>query len=70
MAKLLYPPEATYLTVNEVAELFRVSTKPVRRWIADDRLHATRIGRGWPIARSDLSKLAEVRGNSVARYAM
>ena len=38
-------PEHTLLTVPEVAESLRVSTRTVRRWIASGTLQCVRIGR-------------------------
>ena len=33
-----------YLTVQEAAELYRVSQKTIRRWIASGRLPSERVG--------------------------
>lgn len=38
-------PESDLLTVAEVAGRLRVSSMTVRRWIADERLPAIKIGR-------------------------
>jgi excisionase family DNA binding protein len=38
------------LTIPEVAEIFQVSTKTVRRAIAAGELRAHRVGRQWRIA--------------------
>lgn len=70
MTNLPYPTDAIFLTVQEVADLFRVTTKTVRRWINQGSLPATQIGRGWRIARSDLQQLAADRGNGVLRHAL
>ncbi|RYH06627.1 helix-turn-helix domain-containing protein [Tropicimonas sp. IMCC6043] len=51
-----------YLTVKEVAAIFRINTKTVRRWIEDGKLPATKPGGHWRIARSDLRALAVARG--------
>ncbi|MCE0505390.1 helix-turn-helix domain-containing protein [Roseivivax sp. GX 12232] len=70
MIDLPYPSDATFLTVNEVAELFRTTPKTVRRWIKNRDLPATQIGRGWRIARSDLKQLAADRGNGAIHHAL
>jgi excisionase family DNA binding protein len=38
--------ERTYLTVAEVAALWRVSVPSVYRWVADGRVPAIRVGGG------------------------
>ncbi|WP_417463164.1 helix-turn-helix domain-containing protein [Kordiimonas sp.] len=63
MSDLPFPRNATFLTVKEVADLWRISRKTVRRWIKSGDLPATRMGRDWRIARSDLKRLATERGN-------
>ena len=63
MADLPFPRNSEYLTVKEVAALFRICTKTVRRWISAGDLPATRLGRDWRIARTDLKALAAARGN-------
>lgn len=57
------PRDAAYLSVREIADLLRIHTKTVRRWIASGDLPATRLGRDWRIARSDLRALLAARGN-------
>jgi excisionase family DNA binding protein len=42
------------LTVDQVAEHLAISTKTVRRWIADGRLSVHRIGRQLRISGPDL----------------
>lgn len=64
MTDLSIPANATYLSVKEVAALFRIDPKTVRRWIKAGTLPATRLGRDWRIARADLKGLAAARGNS------
>lgn len=63
MTKLPFPQNALVLSVKEVAELFRVCPKTVRRWIEDGKISASRPGRDWRIARSDLRSLALSQGN-------
>jgi excisionase family DNA binding protein len=45
---------APFLTVNDVAERLRISTKTVRRWIDRRELHAHRFGRQIRISEDDL----------------
>lgn len=63
MVDLPFPANATYLSVKEVAALFRICPKTVRRWIAAGELPATRLGRDHRIARSDLKALAAARAS-------
>lgn len=70
MADFPLPTDAQYLTVAEVSSLFRVGAKTVRRWIRSGDLPATRLGRDWRIARSDLKAFAEARGNRAIRHAI
>jgi excisionase family DNA binding protein len=44
------------MTVAEVASAMRVSTMTVYRLIRSGELHATRIGRGLRVARSDVER--------------
>ena len=51
------------LTIQEVAELCRVSHKTVRRWIKKGDLIAHRLGRQWRVSEGDLELfLRERRG--------
>lgn len=70
MYSLPFPETAAYLTVKEVADTFRVCTKTVRRWIKSGELPATRMGRDWRIARSDLRALAAARGNGALAHVL
>lgn len=70
MTNLPFPINATYLSVAEVCALLRVTSKTVRRWIAGGELPATKIGRDWRIARSDLRAFLAARGNQVAAYVL
>lgn len=70
MTDLPFPSNATYLSVKEVANLFRVCPKTVRRWIKSGRLSATRLGRDWRIARTDLKSLAATRENASIAYVL
>ena len=70
MTDLPFPQKADFLSVREVAALFRINPKTVRRWIASGTLPATRLGRDWRIARSDLKALAAARGNRVQGHVL
>jgi len=70
MPDLSFPTNATYLSVKEVAQLFRVSPKTVRRWITARTLPATRLGRDWRIARADLKALAVARGQGYLAHVL
>ena len=70
MVDLPISEDAAYLSVRDVAALFRISTKTVGRWIKSGDLHATRLGRDWRVARSDLLALARQRGNQAAAHVL
>ncbi|WP_170433117.1 helix-turn-helix domain-containing protein [Ruegeria arenilitoris] len=70
MVDLPITEDAAYLSVRDVAALFRISIKTVRRWIKSGELPATRLGRDWRIARSDLYALAKQRGNQAAAHVL
>ena len=55
MAKAV-SPLVTLLTIPEVAEVCRVSTKTVRRWVNGKRLPAARLGNQWRIRQEDLGR--------------
>ncbi len=42
-----------FFAVSDVAELLKVSTKTVRRWINDGKLHGHSFGRQYRIAEED-----------------
>ncbi len=50
-------------TIPEVADVLRVSTKTVRRWIAAKELPAHRLGRQWRITTEDLQKFLKQRAH-------
>jgi excisionase family DNA binding protein len=54
------------LTVEEVAEFLHLSTRQVRRMIADDRLQTTRLGRAVRIHPEALAALLKGKGNNGA----
>jgi excisionase family DNA binding protein len=61
--------DRTYRTAAEVASELGVGLRTVRRWIADGRLPATRVGRSVRIpvsAYRDASRIGEVAADYVA----
>jgi len=46
----------TFLTLQEVSALLRVSTQTVRRWIKAGKLPAYKVGRVWRIKDVDLDR--------------
>ncbi len=70
MVDLPIAEDAAYLSVRDVAALFCISTKTVRRWINSGDLPATRLGRDWRVARSDLRALAKQRSNQAAAHVL
>src|SRR4051812_46620963 len=54
-------PLPKFLTIPDVAELFKVSTKTVRRWIEDDELVVHRFNRQLRISERDLSIFIRLR---------
>jgi excisionase family DNA binding protein len=47
------------LSVDEAAQLLRVSSGTIRRWIDAGKLPATRTGRFWRIRQADVDNLAQ-----------
>ncbi|WP_170506965.1 helix-turn-helix domain-containing protein [Ruegeria arenilitoris] len=70
MVDLPISEDAAYLSVRDVAALFRISTKTVRRWIKSGKLPATQLGSDWRVARKDLHALAKQRGNQAAAHVL
>lgn len=54
--------EDKLLTIEEVAEILRVSSRSVNRYIESGRLKASKLG-VWRIRRSDLEKFLEETSN-------
>ena len=52
------------LTIPDVADYCRVSTKTVRRWISANDLVAIRLGNQWRIAPDDLDRFIRLSRNS------
>jgi excisionase family DNA binding protein len=53
--------EARFVTVNEVAQLMRVSKMTVYRMIRQGELPAVRIGRGYRIREEDVRRYLDSR---------
>lgn len=53
--------DGALLTITDVAERCRVSTKTVRRWIERGELAAFRLGRQWRISERDLKRFLHDR---------
>jgi excisionase family DNA binding protein len=51
------------LIIPDVADICRVSTKTVRRWIAAGDLVAIRLGNQWRIAPADLDRFIRLARN-------
>ena len=51
------------LTIPDVAEFCRVSTKTVRRWIAASDLAAIKLGTQWRITPEDLNRFIRLARN-------
>lgn len=49
------------LTIPDIARLFQVSTKTVRRWIDAGELRAHRLGRQWRISTSEVEQFLNAR---------
>jgi len=54
--------EDKLLTIEEVAEILRVSSRSVNRYIESGRLKASKLG-VWRIKRSDLDRFLEETSN-------
>ncbi len=50
-----------YLTIEQFAKEVMVSTRTVRRWLADGELHASQLGRQWRISHEDANAFVAVR---------
>lgn len=50
----LESPIGKFFTTNEVAEIFKVTTETVRRWIDDGDLKAASFNGRWRIREKDL----------------
>jgi len=50
--------EDVVLTVEETANYLKVSEVTIRRWCADGKLPAFKIGREWRINKSELDRIS------------
>lgn len=55
-----FPPEDDLLSVAEIAILFKVTDRTVRRWISDGKLKALRVGARVRVRKSDLHEFIRV----------
>jgi len=51
-------PQSVLLSISEVAQRLGLSEAMVRRYCAQGRLPATKIGKGWTIRRRDVERFA------------
>ena len=58
--------EDKLLTIEEVAEILRVSSRSVNRYIESGRLKASKLG-VWRIKQSDLDKFLEETSNQKSK---
>lgn len=54
------------LTVDEVADLLKVTSQTIYNMIKDKRLTATKIGREWRFKRSDIEQLLDQSSPTIA----
>jgi excisionase family DNA binding protein len=52
---------APFMTIQDVAELLKVSKATVRTWIKNEELRAVKLEREFRIARIDLERFVEAR---------
>lgn len=50
---------APFMTIQEVAELLKVSTATVRTWIKNEELRAVKLEREFRIAKVDLQRFVD-----------
>ena len=55
--------ENDILTLEEVAELLKVSTKTLYRLINEKKLKASKLGRSWRITKSSIYEYLEKNSN-------
>jgi len=56
-------PEKPFFSIKEVAELFGVSKKTVRRWVNTGKIHAYKMDTGWRISRKELLEFVAEKSN-------
>ena len=59
------PTVSPYLTVQEVAEFLRLSTRQIRRLIAQGLLRVTRFGRSVRVHQRDLDNFVAAQNRSL-----
>jgi len=52
-----------YYTADEVAEMLKITTTTVLRWMQSKKLKAVKLGNTWRIYDEDLQKFLEERQN-------
>lgn len=57
--------EVKVYSVNEVSEILQVTPRSVYRWIREQKMKASKIGRNWRVTHQDLKAFIEkgTRGN-------
>lgn len=63
MRKSPLPPENTFFSVKEIADILSCHPKTVRRWIDAEKLRATKPGRDWRISPEDFRRFLKKRQN-------
>lgn len=58
---------APFMTIQEVADLLKVSNATVRSWIKNGELRAVKLEREFRIAKVDLESFVEVRTTMPSR---
>jgi excisionase family DNA binding protein len=58
------------LTVEEAADILRVSPKTVREWMRKDQLASLRVGKQWRILRQDLESFVMASKRTAQRQAL
>lgn len=58
-AKNIKVKDVDYMTLQEVAEKTKVSTRTLRRYIQDGKIKAVMFGRRWKIADMELQRVLQ-----------
>jgi excisionase family DNA binding protein len=59
--------EDPWLTVQEVSEQLKIHPQTVRIWIRDERLNATKAGKGYRVRRSEVERALSATGPASRR---
>jgi excisionase family DNA binding protein len=62
--------EGDLLTVEEAANILRVSQKTIREWMRKDQLASLRVGKQWRILRQDLESFVMASKRTAQREAL